>query len=86
MEWTKLTVRCLLEDLETVTAFMSMLDNGLEIEDFSDVRCDPVYGDLISRFLRGEFGSNEAVHPQLVALLFAIFQLGKTNLYSPKLA
>lgn len=31
----------------------------------------PVYGDLISRFLRGEFGSIEAVHPQLVALLFA---------------
>jgi len=31
----------------------------------------PVYGDLIGRFLRGEFGSNETVHPQLVALLFA---------------
>ena len=31
----------------------------------------PVYGDLISRFLRGDFGSNEDVHPQLVALLFA---------------
>lgn len=31
----------------------------------------PVYGDLISRFLRGDFGPNEAVHPQLVALLFA---------------
>ena len=31
----------------------------------------PVYGDLISRFLRGDFGSNEMVHPQLVALLFA---------------
>ena len=31
----------------------------------------PVYGDLISRFLRGEFGSNAEVHPQLVALLFA---------------
>ena len=31
----------------------------------------PVYGDLISRFLKGEFGSIEAVHPQLVALLFA---------------
>lgn len=30
-----------------------------------------VYGDLISRFLRGDFGSNDAVHPQLVALLFA---------------
>ena len=31
----------------------------------------PVYGELISRFLRGDFGSNEQVHPQLVALLFA---------------
>ncbi|MBR1576703.1 MAG: thymidylate kinase [Bacteroidales bacterium] len=31
----------------------------------------PVYGELISRFLRGDFGSVEAVHPQLVALLFA---------------
>ena len=31
----------------------------------------PVYGSLISRFLRGEFGSIESVHPQLVALLFA---------------
>ena len=31
----------------------------------------PVYGGLISRFLRGEFGDIDAVHPQLVALLFA---------------
>ncbi len=31
----------------------------------------PVYGGLISRFLRGDFGDNETVHPQLVALLFA---------------
>ena len=31
----------------------------------------PVYGDLISRFLRGDFGTNESVHPQLVALIFA---------------
>ena len=31
----------------------------------------PVYGDLISRFLRGDFGSNKEVHPQLVALIFA---------------
>lgn len=31
----------------------------------------PVYGNLISRFLRGDFGTNETVHPQLVALLFA---------------
>lgn len=32
---------------------------------------EPVYGGLISRFLKGEFGTNEQVHPQLVALLFA---------------
>lgn len=31
----------------------------------------PVYGELISRFLRGDFGDNTQVHPQLVALLFA---------------
>lgn len=31
----------------------------------------PVYGSLISRFLKGEFGDNSQVHPQLVALLFA---------------
>ena len=31
----------------------------------------PVYGCLISRFLKGDFGTNETVHPQLVALLFA---------------
>lgn len=31
----------------------------------------PVYGGLIGRFLRGDFGSNDTVHPQLVALLFA---------------
>ncbi|MGN0190413.1 MAG: dTMP kinase [Candidatus Cryptobacteroides sp.] len=31
----------------------------------------PVYGDLISRFLRGDFGSIDQVHPQLVALIFA---------------
>lgn len=31
----------------------------------------PVYGDLISRFLRGEFGDNDTVSPMLVALLFA---------------
>ncbi|MCB0544659.1 MAG: dTMP kinase [Saprospiraceae bacterium] len=30
-----------------------------------------VFGDLIARFLRGEFGAADQVHPQLVALLFA---------------
>ncbi len=32
---------------------------------------DPVFGDLISRFLAGELGAADDVHPRLVALLFA---------------
>ncbi|MCK9254804.1 MAG: dTMP kinase [Bacteroidales bacterium] len=31
----------------------------------------PIYGDLISKFLRGEFGGIKDVNPYLVALLFA---------------
>jgi len=31
----------------------------------------PVYGELIARFLRGEFGSIQSVNPYLVALLYA---------------
>lgn len=31
----------------------------------------PVYGEIISRFLRGEFGAIDQVHPQLVALIYA---------------
>ncbi len=32
----------------------------------------PVFGDLIGKFLRGGFGSIDEVHPQLVALLYAL--------------
>ena len=46
----------------------------------------PVYGDLISRFLRGDFGANEAVHPQLVALLFAEDRHGAAPLMKKALA
>lgn len=31
----------------------------------------PLYGDLLARFLRGDLGSIDSVHPRLVALLFA---------------
>lgn len=31
----------------------------------------PVYGELIARFLRGEFGSADSVNPWLVSLIFA---------------
>lgn len=49
-----------------------LLGRGGEFQYIHFPRYDaPVYGGLISRFLRGDFGSNETVHPQLVALLFA---------------
>ena len=56
--------------VKKLRAYLESVCNGLEYIHFP--RYDaPVYGDLISRFLRGDFGSNETVHPQLVALLFA---------------
>ena len=45
---------------------------GWECEYLHFPRFDaPIYGDLIARFLRGEFGSVEQVNPYLVALLYA---------------
>lgn len=56
--------------VKKLRTYLESLHGSLEYVHFP--RYDaPVYGDLISRFLRGDFGSNEAVHPQLVALLFA---------------
>ena len=31
----------------------------------------PVYGDLISRFLRGELGENNSINPYLIAMIYA---------------
>ena len=47
-------------------------DRGVESEYVHFPRFDsPVYGELIARFLRGEFGGVGEVDPYLVALLFA---------------
>ena len=47
-------------------------DRGVESEYVHFPRFDsPVYGQLIARFLRGEFGGVEEVDPYLVALIFA---------------
>ena len=46
--------------------------NGKQLRYLHFPRFDaPVYGDLIAKFLRGDFGAINQVHPQLVALLFA---------------
>lgn len=45
---------------------------GKEVKYLHFPRFDaPVVGDMIARFLRGEFGRMEQVHPMIVALLFA---------------
>lgn len=49
-----------------------LADRGLQSEYIHFPRFDaPVYGELIARFLRGEFGSVDQVDPYLVALMFA---------------
>lgn len=45
--WTKLTVTASTRDLDDVTAVMSMIDNGLMIEDFSDFSFNGMYGELV---------------------------------------
>lgn len=45
--WTKLTVSGAVADLDGITAVMSMLDNGLMIEDYSDFSLNGMYGELV---------------------------------------
>lgn len=49
MEWTQLKVTVTLDRLDETAAVMGMLDNGLMIEDYSDIETNlkTVYGDLI---------------------------------------
>ena len=45
--WTKLTVTGHVKDLDGICAVMSMLDNGLMIEDYSDFSLNGMYGELV---------------------------------------
>ena len=45
--WTKLTVSGHVKDLDGIAAVMSMLDNGLMIEDYSDFSLNGMYGELV---------------------------------------
>ncbi len=45
--WTKLTVKGNVCDLDEICAVMSMLDNGLMIEDYSDFSFNGMYGELV---------------------------------------
>ena len=45
--WTKLTVKGHVRDTDAICAVMSMLDNGLMIEDYSDFSLNGMYGELV---------------------------------------
>ena len=45
--WTKITVAGNIKDLDGIVAVMSMLDNGLMIEDYSDFSLNGMYGELV---------------------------------------
>ncbi len=50
-EWTQVRLTVALADLERASAIMSMIDNNLMIEDYSDIDLKSVYGDLIDESL-----------------------------------
>ncbi len=45
--WTKITVTGKTKKLDDIVAVMSMLDNGLMIEDYSDFSLNGMYGELV---------------------------------------
>ena len=51
MQWIQIKVNCKTENLDTIAAVMSMVDNSLQIEDFSDVTTDGMYGALLDESL-----------------------------------
>lgn len=56
--------------LKMVTSYLTSLGRKVDYLHFPRYSA-PIYGELIARFLRGDFGAIDQVHPQLVALLFA---------------
>ncbi len=45
--WTKITVTGKTKDFDEIVSVMSMLDNGLMIEDYSDFSLNGMYGELV---------------------------------------
>ena len=95
MKWTQVKVQCEISDLDTVAAVMNMLDNGLMIEDYSDIEENlmTVYGELIDdKILKADknvafvsiFVSPERNYMDYIAFMrerFAALELdGKVNI------
>ena len=45
--WTKLTAKGKVDELDAISSVMSMIDNGLMIEDYSDFSLNGMYGELV---------------------------------------
>lgn len=63
MSWTQIRVECELKALDTVAAVMSMVDNGLMIEDYSDVTegMNAIYGELLDEEIKNKDKNRAAV-------------------------
>ena len=63
MAWTQVRAECDLTELDTVTAVMSMIENGLMIEDYSDVTegLNAIYGELLDDEIINKDKSRAAV-------------------------
>ena len=60
-DWTQLKVTVPLEQLDQLVAVMSMLNNNLMIEDFSDIDLKTCYGDLIDESILNADKTSAAV-------------------------
>ena len=54
MNWTKMKVECKTEDLDRVSAIISMLDPHIMVEDYSDMEAglNNMYGELVDELLK----------------------------------
>ncbi len=77
-EWIKLSLVGKHDEAETLAAVMSMIDNGIMIEDYSDITTDGMYGALIdesilnadkTRAVVSVFLSAERSIPEAIAFL-----------------
>lgn len=60
--WTRIRVACKAEDIDTVASVMSMLDNGLLIEDANEIdQMNTCYGELIDEEMKNADRTHGAV-------------------------
>lgn len=69
MNWTQVRAECGIKDLDTVCSVMGMVDNGLMIEDYSDVSegLNAIYGELLDESIKNADKTKAAVSVYLSA-------------------